>query len=375
MATKILDLNHKKGWHDYLALIEQKDIYYTPEYCEIYERNGEGKAQLFIYEERENFVYYPYLLRTLSGITHLRKFEAKYGTLYDISTPYGYGGPITNITDKTEARLILERFSNAFHEYCKETNIISEFIRFHPLLQNQSIFSGSKPIYIRDTIHVDLTRDYDEIWAKYDSKNRNRIRKAESYDLRILHRDISDSNDLSDFMRLYHSTMRKNNARDYYYFSEEFFHHTCELLHEKAELIEVITKENKVIMSALLICGEDWIHYHLSGSDPDELKLSANNFLLDYTVKWAKERNYKSLHLGGGYIGNGDSLYRFKKRFNKEGDLPFYIGKLIHNQAIYKEMALKMSEEDISDYFPIYRHPDLFLTSTEDGEHSLLALT
>ncbi|MBN8209771.1 peptidoglycan bridge formation glycyltransferase FemA/FemB family protein [Bacillus sp. NTK071] len=371
MATKLLDLSDKRVWHDYLTRIERKDIYFTPEYCEIYERNGEGKAQLFIYEEGENFVYYPYLLRNLSELPHLRKFVAKHGALYDISTPYGYGGPITNLNDKTKARSLLIRFSIAFHDHCKETNIISEFIRFHPLLQNHLIFAGSEPVYIRDTVHVDLTRDYDEIWANYDSKNRNRIRKAMSYDLRIVHRDRGE---LHNFLKLYYSTMTKNNAREYYYFSEAFFQHTCELLLEKAELIDVVTKDDKAIMSALFICGDDMIHYHLSGSDPDQVNLSANNFILDYTVKWAKERHFKSLHLGGGYTGN-DSLYRFKKRFNKKGDLPFYIGKQIHHPVIYEEIALEMMKAEIADYFPIYRHPDLFLTSVDEGEHSLLART
>ncbi|TKD70813.1 lipid II:glycine glycyltransferase FemX [Pseudalkalibacillus hwajinpoensis] len=372
MTTKILDLSDKQTWHAYLNRIENKDIYFTPEYSEIYERNGEGKAQLFIYEEGDNFVYYPYLLRSLSELTHLRKFVAKYGALYDISTPYGYGGPITNLRDEIEARSLLLRSAIAFNDHCIKANIISEFIRFHPLLQNQSIYSGSEPIYIRDTIHVDLTRDYDDIWANYDTKNRNRIRKANSYDLRIVHRDISE---LSDFLRLYYSTMTKNGARDYYYFSEAFFQHTCELLKEKAELIEVVTKDEKVIMSALFICGDDTIHYHLSGSDSDQLKLSANNLILDYTVRWAKERNYKSLHLGGGYTGNGDSLYRFKKRFNKKGNLPFYIGKQIHCPDIYEEIVLEMKNEEITDYFPVYRHPDLYLTSKDEENQSLLART
>ena len=213
------------------------------------------------------------------------------------------------------------------------------------------------PLYVRDTVHVDLTRDYDDIWANYDTKNRNRIRKAKSYDLRVVHRDVSE---LNDFLRLYYSTMTKNGARDYYYFSEVFFHNTCELLMEKAELIEVVTKDGKVIMSALFLCGDDMIHYHLSGSDSEHLNLSANNYILDYTVRWAKERKFKSLHLGGGYMGNDDTLYRFKKRFNKQGDLPFYIGKRVHHPVIYEEIALEMNKEDISDYFPIYRHPDLF---------------
>ena len=112
MATRILDLSERHIWNRYLSRIERKDIYFTPEYCEIYERNGEGKAQLFVYEEGENFVYYPFLLRNLNELSYLSKSVAKHGTLYDITTPYGYGGPITNTNDENVARALLFQFLN-----------------------------------------------------------------------------------------------------------------------------------------------------------------------------------------------------------------------------------------------------------------------
>ncbi|MYL62207.1 peptidoglycan bridge formation glycyltransferase FemA/FemB family protein [Bacillus hwajinpoensis] len=358
MTIRILDLNDKKTWHAYLNRLKSKDVYFTPEYCEIYEKNGEGKAQLFLYEEGEDFVFYPYLLRNLNDLSSVSHVIEKYGELYDITTPYGYGGPVTNVEDGTTLQPFMRRFTNAFKKYCYSANIISEFIRFHPLLQNQVNYLGIEKAYLRDTIQIDLLPDYETIWANYDTKNRNRIRKSKTYDLRIVHRS---EDELSHFLKLYYSTMEKAKARDYYFFSEDFFRNTIHLLKEKIELIEVITKNDQVIMTSLFIYGNDYIHYHLSGSDRNHLKLAANNLILDYAVKWAKEEGFKSLHLGGGYSGNDDSLYRFKKHFNRNGNLPFHIGKQIHNPMIYGEISSLIKDDfqdALQDYFPIYRHPD-----------------
>ncbi|MFK3960790.1 lipid II:glycine glycyltransferase FemX [Pseudalkalibacillus hwajinpoensis] len=362
MVIKRLDLNDKKMWHDYLNRLDHKDVYFTPEYCEIHERNGEGKAQLFVYEEEEKIVIYPYLLRSLDTLPHLKEVIKNYGELYDITTPYGYGGPLTNVKEEGELSEFLLRFTESFKEYCHSSNVISEFIRFHPLYQNHESYPGIEKSYIRDTIYVDLTKDYEEIWSNYDTKNRNRIRKSMSYDLRIHHRSLEET---KDFLRLYHDTMKRTGAKDYYHFSKMYFQNTFDLLRDNVELIEVITENEKVVMSVIFMYGDEYIHYHLLGSDHEYLSLATNHFIVDYAIKWAKERGFKAMHLGGGYEGNDDSLYKFKKHFNKKGALPFYIGTQIHHPRIYQELASSIPEE-FQGYFPVYRHSALPQTYSDE---------
>ena len=45
---------------------------------------------------------------------------------YDIETPYGYGGPISNTTDSD----FIFRSNVKFNDWVKSNNIISEFVRF-----------------------------------------------------------------------------------------------------------------------------------------------------------------------------------------------------------------------------------------------------
>ncbi|MFD1020258.1 GNAT family N-acetyltransferase [Thalassobacillus hwangdonensis] len=351
MGYKLFHSNQKAMWHHYLNQIEQKDIYFTPEYCEVHERNGEGKATLFIYEEAGKFVYYPFLLRKVNDLPFFKNRMGFGGDIYDLTTPYGYGGPITNagVEDQT---LLFYNFSKVFREFCLENRIVTEFIRFHPVISNHALDPTLEPLYLRNTIAVDLTCEEETIWSNYDSPNRNRIRKATSNGLSVVHKPLTDR---SNFMRIYYSTMKKNNASSYYYFSGSYFQNKADLLGENAELLEVM-HEGRAIFSGIFMSYGDFVHYDLVGSDQNYLKLCPNNFVIDYAAKWAKENGKMYLHLGGGYTGD-DQLYRFKKRFNKYGDLPFYIGKRIHDEALYEAITEGLPKND--SYFPLYRHPDL----------------
>ncbi|MED1468856.1 GNAT family N-acetyltransferase [Bacillus salipaludis] len=354
MVTKVFDLTEKESWYEFLGRIENQDIYFTPEYFEIYERNGEGKARLFVYENGQGFVYYPFLIRGLRNLTIAKNVSKKYGELYDITTPYGYGGPITNTKDESNKKQLFREFEDSFHSYCFRNNIITEFVRFHPLIRNDQDYKDIECTLNRHTIYIDLSLDLEEIWSNYDNKNRNRLRKAKANEyFTMVHRHPSE---LDNFIDLYYKTMDKKNAYDYYYFQRSFFENSVELLKDHLELIEVVM-EDKVIMSCFFMHYGDFIHYHLLGSDEEYLNFSPNNSLIHYVVEWAKTKGKKALHLGGGYKGDSDTLYRFKKRFNKYGDLPFYIGKRIRNEEIYYELVKDLPVSE--NYFPLYRHPDL----------------
>jgi hypothetical protein len=63
-----------------------------------------------------------------------------------------------------------------------------------------------------------------------------------------------------------------------------------------------------------------------------------NNYLLDKAVKFALGIGAEILHLGGGRTSLADdSLLKFKSNFSRT-QISFYIGKKIHNPAIYSEV-------------------------------------
>lgn len=352
---ELLHIGERERWNGYLSRIPDADIYYTAEYCEIYQRNGEGEAELFVYEQDEALVCYAYLVRSIDHLPVIASAGAG-RPLYDISTPYGYGGPICNVTDLEERKLLFQRFSDVFQDYCRSRNILTEFVRFHPILKNHLDYVTVKPTFTRNTIYIDLTLSEEEMTDRYKPDCRNRIRRALKEDMEIVHRSPSDSERL---LKLYYATMDKNAANSYYYFSEEFFRNTLSLLEQHVELMEVV-REGETVASAIFLCYNGYLHYHLSGSDKSALKYGPVNLLIDYAAKWGKQNGYNYLHLGGGYLGN-DTLYRFKSSFHDRIPLDFYVGKKIHDPVFYETMIKQHEFYDMHGYFPFYRDPKLQL--------------
>ncbi len=109
---------------DALVATYQLDCYYEHAYFELAKEHDEI-PELFYYPTEFGTLIYPYLRRRIPGTL----FE-------DITTPYGYGGPsFKGIWSLDQIREARERFER----YCNETGIVTETVRFHPLLHNQEL--------------------------------------------------------------------------------------------------------------------------------------------------------------------------------------------------------------------------------------------
>lgn len=349
----LVKTTERDRWNGYISKIPDADIYFTAEYCEIYMRNGEGEAELFVYEEGEDLVCYTYLVRRINQLPVIEA-AGLCKPLFDISTPYGYGGPITNVKNPEQRKILFTNFSSEFDKYCLDKGIFTEFVRFHPIMKNHLDYTSANPTFMRNTIYIDLTLSQDEITDRYKPDCRNRIRRAEKENLEIVHSNPHNSKQL---LQLYYATMDKNSALPYYYFPETFFQNTIHFLEGNIELIEVL-HGSQTVTSAIFMHYNKYVHYHLSGSDKQSLKYGPVNLLIDHTVKWAKEQGYEYLHLGGGYVGN-DTLYRFKSSFQDRIPLDFYIGRKVHDTFLYDKLMRHHSRYDLNDYFPFYRNPKL----------------
>ena len=106
---EILDNSNLK-W-DELVKLYKLDVYFAPQYCKIWEEYGDGKSQAIFYESSLGKVLYPFLLRKVN----FRELDSDY---FDISTPYGYGGPIFLEFDKQNLPCFLQtQNENNLHLY------------------------------------------------------------------------------------------------------------------------------------------------------------------------------------------------------------------------------------------------------------------
>ena len=121
--------DQREKWRGICNSFEKIDIFYYPEYLRLFELHGDGKPYLFVYyESKDDVVIYPFLKRSLREI---HQFHNLPKNLFDITSPYGYGGYL-----RKNNNINMEQFYVYFCNYCKENNIVSEFIRFNPILNN-----------------------------------------------------------------------------------------------------------------------------------------------------------------------------------------------------------------------------------------------
>ncbi len=328
MITKDLTLKESKEWSHLLSLlpVEQQDVYFTPEYYALYEQDGDGKACCFAYEEDGKIVLYPFLLNSIGKLGY--ELDGEY---FDIQGAYGYNGIVASSKDKE----FIARFYDCFDQYCEEHHIVAEFSRFHPLLNNQTLVSSKmKTFYSRKTVKLDLTLSEDDIWkTQFSSKNRNVIRKAEKEGVTIV-----ESHDYDFFREMYDQTMRNVNAEGFYFFPPKYYDTFKETFGDNLTLNFAMYK-GKPIAGSMFMFSKDYAHYHLSGRDKNYYKIAANNAVLWYGIKNAKERGCKWFHFGGGTTGTDDDLLlHFKQNFSKENG-EFWIGKRVHNQEVYEQIV------------------------------------
>lgn len=314
-----------------------RDVYFTPAYYSLYEHNGDGEARCFVFQDGGETILYPFLINSVNRLGY--ELDKEY---YDIQGAYGYNGIITPSKNPE----FIAGFHKAFDQFCRENNIIAEFTRFHPLLNNQELASPlMKTFYSRHTVKLDLTPSLDDIWMNsFTSKNRNVIKKA--------HKDgvtIVESNDYETFRQMYDQTMRNVDAEAFYFFPQSYYDEFQNNFGEDVMLCFAMY-EGKPISGSMFMFSKDYAHYHLSGRDKEYYKIAANNAVLWYGIQKAKERGCKWFHFGGGTSEKEDDpLLHFKQNFSKETG-EFWFGKRVHNQEVYDKVVAQWKEKYPESY-------------------------
>lgn len=287
------------------------DIYYQRAYSALYE--GASTYFYFVYEEGDHRIKFSALKRRITNVAGIEIDEE----LYDLETPYGYGGPISNSMDE---QFLINAFI-AYRQYCKQHHIVCEFIRFHPfnnMADNLTLFDMH--IQERQIVVVDLEKTKEERRCLYSKTTKNIIKKTEKY-LSI----ETDGVHLHDFMGMYYQTMDRNIANDFFYFKKEYFN---ALINLPGVSLIATKKDDTYASIGFFMCSKELAHYHLSANNQDLAKECGNYLLLDAAFEYAKRQGCRYMLLGGGRTSSSDdSLFLFKSKFSPLF-MPFYIAGL-----------------------------------------------
>lgn len=344
MVLTVYTLEQSEQWDAIVRSFKEYDVYWLSGYVKAFQLHGDGEPLLFFYEGSDTRGINVVMKRDVAKDDRFNgKIEE--GQYFDFATPYGYGGWIIEGTN-------IEDLFQAYERWLKKNGIISEFVRFHPMVKNHD---ASRPFYeviqLGEVVHMDLSSP-DDIWNNIISKNRNMIRKAIKNGIKIYNGRFPEI--YEKFRNIYNATMDKDDAEEYYYFKPDFYDSVLNNLSLNAQVFWA-EKDGQVIAASIMIGANGYLDYHLSGSLREFSSLAPTNLLLYQAALWGCANGYRTLYLGGGVGSGEDSLFKFKRAFYK-GDLNhFYIGKRVYDQEKYDELLALREVIDNPGYFPKYR--------------------
>jgi hypothetical protein len=330
MNYEVLDsVKDSAKWESALSIFpdELQDIYFYPEYVGMHKFIDGTKALMFTYRENGHIWLHPFLLQPIDS----DGFSIDDGPWFDIESAYGYGGPLSNSDNDN----FLVKANDQFTSWCNNNYVVAEFTRFHPLCENQKwVDSKTKVEYDRMTVTKDLY-NVDFFNLPFHGKVRNLIKRVHKENVNV--NECDPIKNINFFIELYQSTMKRINAKNYYFFNKKYFIDLANFVNEYGWLIKA-SLDGKWIGGAIFLKGPKTLHYHLSATDPSYRIPGITNALLLRAMELGAASGLNALHLGGGNSDDlSDSLYRFKIKMGDKTN-KYFVGKRIHNHGIYSQL-------------------------------------
>lgn len=325
-----------------------KEVFAHPNYLRLFESEGE-KAYCALFKSDEGTVIYPFFLRKIEPAV---SSDAIDGEIYDIASPYGYGGAV--VVETGNGATLAEEFWTYFDAWCRQVHVVSEFARFSLFPESLLDFPGEVEERQENVIRS-LGASAEDLWMDFDHKVRKNVKKALRSGVTV---EIDyDGSRFRDFYRIYLQTMDRRAASANYYFQERFFHELHRSLTDQFVYFHAY-HEGEVVSTELVLISEQSVYSFLGGTLESAFDKRPNDLLKFEAITWATEQGKKNFVLGGGYAPR-DGIFRHKRAFAPHGCVPFRIGRRILNHRIYDALVrakVPGKWRDVpGDYFPAYR--------------------
>jgi len=317
----------------FLDLANELDIYYHPGFLETEALLLNGEPYVFTFADHSgNLLLYPYIKRRI-------QFEG-FENYFDITSPYGYCGPIWQGADAN----FRYRAESELCDYLVRDNVINEFVRYHYLFNKEISFSQNiENIRNRKLVIVQTNRIWEDIWNnQYSQTNRRHVRRMEKENYCFY--EAYDLLFLNQFIQMYYRTMDHANADKMYYFPEQYFLNLRNSLGVYLRLF-LVEKDGIIFNAALFFVFGKIATYFLGARNLDFPKIPGFNYLMSSATKNFHEDKFSLLNLGGGTNDDPNNpLLMFKLNFSKHTE-DFYIGKRVHLPSIHRELAEEYKRE------------------------------
>ena len=327
------------------------DVYYERGYLRVAALNEAGPVELALFEHGAGTMLYPFVRRPLEALGNPGG-----GARFDLVTPYEYGGPLPVAPEDGGARALLQgAFAKAFSEWCRDSGVVSEFVRFHPLLANHR---GAEQHYdLRfccANVVIYLAQDDEAMLAAMRSSARRAVHAAARRGCRVARLPATPA-EAARFGALYRSSMDRLGARQEYYFSDGYFAALAGI-GNVAPLFAAVTEEGDLAAASVGVAGRRFAHHHLTGADRRFNDLKPANLLVFELARHFREQGCRLLHLGGA-AASQPGIKAFKEGFSPDRR-DYFVGCRIFNVAAYRALSAQRGiDPDEAGHFPAYRRP------------------
>lgn len=325
ISKYIFDIYHLSGWINSSTGIDK------------------GRPKGIVAEYKNKKFFLPIIIRTIDN---------KY---WDAISPYGYGGPVIDISlTHDEIDIILEDIKTFLHK----EGCVSLFIRLNPVINKEWSTIIGTSITQGFTLISDLAKSEIEHWQETQNQHRRGIKKALNNNIVTKIESFTEER-INMFSKIYRETMTKVGATDYYYFDDSYLQKLSNNIQDRLILITAYANDIAIASSIYTICEETGImQFYLGGTLNEYRNLQPSKLITHIAREWGRKNGYKVLHFGGGLGGSSDSLYEYKKGFSSQ-ELEFKTWRLITNSEKYTELVIvnnKLAEISlVSGFFPLYR--------------------
>ena len=347
---QVYRLNRADEWDRIVRSFREYDVYYLSGYVKNAYRTDGTEALLFFYEDKE-----------LRGINVAVRRDVKELPVFsrihlprrysDLVTPYGYGGWLLEGTGDVSA---LDR---AYTAWCRKNNIVSEFVRIHPVIGNERYMEGFYDIIRKGSVVIMDLSSPETVWSNLECNLRSRVRRAREAGLTVSHSNSPEI--LEEFQTVYRQTMDKVGAADYYYYDADYFRELRKDLPHNMEVFYIRTGDGKIIAATLFLGVNGRLSGHLGGSLQEYLHLNPVCLLHTEAAVWGAENGYRTLNLGSGLGFSEDNLLMSKRDYNRRGLTSHFFGHKVFDPEAYRYLTETAGAGQEKDFFPAYRKQGL----------------
>jgi hypothetical protein len=337
---EVLGINDRR-WIEIVSASNMYDFYHTAAYSMI---ATSDETVLFVAFWGNDFIALPLVIRSIEGTTY-----------YDITSVYGYCGPISNLKIELLTDDHIYYFQEELWHFFSRKQVISAFVRLHPLLNQARLFENFGLIKeINKTVAIDLNLSEEQQLKNYRESHSRRIRKLIKTGYSVV--EATTEEEIDCFINIYVDSMKRFNTNKYYFFSKYYFHQLLENSEFNSKLL-LAKKNNTITAGGIFTFTNRIMQYHLGATKSEYSSESPMKIIIDQARRMGNNLKMEFLHLGGGFGGKSDdSLYYFKSGFS-DTRFQYSTWQLIIDKDVYSKLANKFNIELSSqnDFFPIYR--------------------